>query len=53
MPRANAGGTGPCTGIEVDGEAGDLTVDSTSTPADRVAEEIVTFLRARDAEARA
>lgn len=40
-------------GIEVDGEAGDLTVDSTSTPADRVAEEIVTFLRARDAEARA
>jgi len=40
-------------GIEVDAERGDLTVDSTSTPADRVAEEIVRFLKSRDAEARA
>jgi len=39
-------------GIEVDAERGDLTVDSTATPADRVAEEIVHFLRARDAGAK-
>lgn len=39
-------------GIEVDAEPGDLTVDSTATPAPQVAEEIVRFLRTRDAEAR-
>jgi CMP/dCMP kinase len=38
-------------GIEVDAERGDLTVDSTTVPADRVAEEIVQFLRARTAGA--
>lgn len=39
-------------GIEVDAERGDLAVDSTTAPALEVAEEIVRFLRAREAEAR-
>ncbi|MCI4373469.1 MAG: cytidylate kinase family protein [Thermoplasmata archaeon] len=34
--------------IDVDGERGDLTVDSTRTPASGVAEEIVRFLRTQD-----
>lgn len=38
--------------IEVDVERGDLTVDSTTTPADRLAEEIIRFLGERDAEGR-
>jgi CMP/dCMP kinase len=38
-------------GIEVDADAGDLTLDSTTTPAVRVADEIVRFLRAREAAA--
>jgi CMP/dCMP kinase len=38
-------------GIEVDGEVGDLTIDSTSTPAEAVAQQIVAFLRRSDAGA--
>ncbi len=37
-------------GIDIDAEPSDLSVDSTSTPAVRVAEEIARFLRARDGE---
>jgi cytidylate kinase len=37
-------------GIEIDTEAADLTVDSTSTPAPAVADEIARYLRSKDGE---